>query len=142
MIRTKILAAGLVTVLSTIGLTACGGEQSVADACKVANATVKEAEGDITSSMSEAGSGDYSKVTESFKKLSSSLKDAEGKITNKEVKDALGNFRGSIDEFSGLFEGVKDGDTEALTQKADQLETVNTKLSESAKKISELCPAA
>lgn len=142
MLRTRILAAGLVTIVSTLGLAACGGEQSVADACKVANASVKEAEADITSSMTEAGGGDYSKITESFGKLSSSLKDAEGKITNTEVKQALGDFRSSIDEFSGLFEGIKDGDVTALAEKTDELEAVNTKLSDSAKKITELCPAS
>lgn len=142
MLRTKFLAVGLAAAFSVVGLTACGGEQSTTEACQVAQTTVAAAEAEITEAMSGATSGDYAKVAEGFKTLSGSLKEAAGKISNEEVKGALADFQTGIDEFAGLFDGIKDGDMTALAEKAGELESASTKITEAATKLGEVCPAS
>lgn len=140
MLRTKIAAAGFAAALA-IGLTACGGEQSVADACKVANESVAKAQSDITTAMSEAGSGDFSKVTAGIKKVADAIGEAEGKVTNKEVKASLGEMKGSFTKFNALFDGVKDGDLAALADKSTEMQNISKEMTDSANKFTTLCAA-
>ncbi|NHB83918.1 hypothetical protein G7085_02460 [Tessaracoccus sp. HDW20] len=130
-----------VAALAALSLSACGGEQSVTEACTIASTTVKAAESEITEAMSGATTGEFSKVVQGFETLGTTLSEAEGKITNAEVKAALGDFRTSIQDFSKLFEGATDGDLTALADKTEELQTISTKMGDSATKLGELCPA-
>lgn len=134
-------ASAAIAITAILGLSACGGEQSVAEACKVASTTMLAAESEITDSMAGVSTGDFAGVVEGFKALSSTLNEADSKITNAEVKGALGDFNTSIQEFSKLFEGVTDGDVTALAEKATEMEAISVKMTESSTKLSELCPA-
>lgn len=135
-------ASAAIAITAILGLSACGGEQSVAEACKVASATMTAAESKISESMAGASTGDFSGVVEGFNTLAATLDEADSKITNTEVKSALGDFKTSIQDFSKLFAGATDGDVTALAEKADEMEAVSTKMSESATKLTELCPTA
>lgn len=139
MLRSKLAAASLTAALALTGLTACGGEQSVADACKVANTTVSKANDDVSSAMSEATTGDYSKLTANIKTITDAIREAEGKVTNTEVKTALSDMAASFTEFNAIFDGVKDGDVAALSDKSDQLTAVSEKITKSSTRITELC---
>ena len=139
MLRPKFVAAGLSAVLVIAGLTACGGEQSTADACKIVESTVASSESELTSASAGIAQGKYSTLTEAIGSLTSTLSEAEGKVTNKEVKDAVGAYRTDLESFAGLFEGVKDGDLTALASKSGEVQTLSTKLTESSKAVMNIC---
>ena len=135
--RMKQTAAAAITALALLGLSACGGEQSVEEACKIAQSTVESAETDIQSSMSDPTN--LEGVTEGLKKASDAVGDAEDKVTNKEVKTALDEFGNALDSFTDLFDGVKDP-TE-LADKTDEMNKVSADISASSEKLSSLCKA-
>lgn len=90
----------------TVTLAACsGGGQSVADACKTAEAAMSEVNENTNSMVQEALSGeaDYAEL---FAPVQEALSNAESEITNEEVKSALGSvgteFDALVEDLSGL----------------------------------------
>ncbi len=81
-------------------LAACSGGQSVADACKIADTTVSEANSEMQSLMSDAMSGNGDLAT-MFEPVNKALDDAQAKVTNPEVSEALASV---ADEFAGMSE--------------------------------------
>lgn len=94
-----VAAAGL-----ALALASCSGGQSVADACKIADSTVSEANTEMQGIVSDAlaGEGDISTL---FEPINKALADAQSKVSNAEVSDALKTVS---EEFTAL--GTELGD--------------------------------
>lgn len=141
-----------------LSLAACSGGQSVAEACKIAEDTVTEAQGQMEGIMTDvmAGEGDMGDM---FKTLDDALSSAEKKVSNTEVSDAL---KAVSDDFVKVGDVLGDfkmpstddldySDPEAmekLTEMQGELEAISgkmeeasTSLTDSSKKLEELCVA-
>lgn len=139
-----------------LSLAACSGGQSVAEACKIANETVAEANTNLESTVTEVMGGNAD-MNELFAPIKQSLKDAESKISNSEVSDALKGISGdftSVSELLGDFKlpDLTDLDVtnpedvkkfEDLQKQSESmlgdLESVSNSLQESGTKLQELC---
>lgn len=138
--RASVPALALFAAVGVVALTGCsGGDQSVADACTIAQTTMAEAQTEISGSLAGAGAGDYSTMTEAMKKLGAKFAEAEGKVSNAEVKGALKEFQTGIDEFTKVYSGATDGDVSALEGKMNELQAASGKLEQASTKIQELC---
>ncbi|KZE90886.1 hypothetical protein [Microbacterium sp. TNHR37B] len=136
---TSSLSLLLVGGLAVAALTGCSGQQSVADACKIAESTVSEVQTDVASVSADASAGEFSKVSGLFDTLKGKLDEASGKITNEEVKTAVNDLSASVDKFATLFDGLEDGDMEGLSGKLDQFEPAATAIQDSSTKLGTLC---
>ena len=130
-------AAALAAVVLSFGLTACGGGQSVSEACGVAEDEVKSAMGDL----SAIDPTDSDKASETISTMTDALKSTEGKLDNQEVKDAVGDMRVQFEKLEGAFAQIKDAgqDTEKLTQISEELSTVSEDIQAAGDKLDELC---
>lgn len=133
-----ILAAGL-SLAALTGCAAGGGEQSVEEACSIAESSVEGLQSDLGTIQSDATSGNYSAVAEQFETLHDGLRDAEGDVTNEEVKSALSDAADSVDTIASVFGGVEDGDVEGLSARADEFQAAGEDLQASGQRLSELC---
>lgn len=155
--KTTTRIAGVLGAASlALSLAACSGGQSVAEACQIAEDTVTEAQGQMEGIMTDvmAGEGD---MKELFASVNDALKAAEKKVTNDEVADALGAVSTDfmkIGDVLGDFKmpSVDDldyTDPEAMEQitemQADleaisgELDEASSSLTESSKKLEDLC---
>lgn len=137
-------------------LAACSGGQSVAEACKVAEKTVSEAQADMETAVTEAMSGEGN-FSDLFTGVNDALVKAEKEVQNAEVSDAL---KGISTDFSKVGEVFKDfkmpsmddidyTDPEAMAEleamsaeleaKSGELEELSASLEKSSTKLQDLC---
>ncbi|MHA3685204.1 hypothetical protein ACXR2T_14220 [Leucobacter sp. HY1910] len=137
-------------------LSACSGGQSVAEACKIAEETVSEAQSDMQSAMTEAmtGEGDFGEL---FSGVNDALVKAEKQVNNAEVSQALKDITADFGEVRDVFKDFKMpdmtdfdySDPEAMADfeeisaeleaKSGELEAISSKLEKSSAKLQELC---
>lgn len=139
-------------------LTACSGGQSVAEACKIAEDTVSQANTEMETLMADAMGGD-SNMSELFAPIQQAFSDAEKNVSNADVSKALKDVNS---EFSSMIDVLGDfkipdmsnidySDPEAMAEIEDmqaELEAASAELEESAanmqaagKRLEELCNA-
>lgn len=130
-------AAALAAAVLTLGLSACGGGQSVEDACKVAEKEVKDAMGDL----SGIDPTDSDKATDTIASMGDALKKTQDDLENKEVKDAIGELSAEFDKLEGAFADLKAAgqDTEKLQEVSQQMSTLSTDIQAKGEKLDELC---
>ncbi|GAA2084521.1 hypothetical protein IDH50_06265 [Aeromicrobium tamlense] len=130
-------AAALAAAVLTLGLSACGGGQSVEDACKVAEKEVKDAMGDL----SGIDPTDSDKATDTIASMADALKKTQKDLENKEVKDAIGDLSAEFDKLEGAFADLKAAgqDTEKLQEVSQEMSTLSTDIQAKGEKLDELC---
>ncbi|MBC9226869.1 hypothetical protein GL325_11065 [Aeromicrobium sp. 636] len=131
-------AAALAAVALSFGLTACGGgEQSVADACKVAEKEVKDAMGDLNG----INPSDTDEATKSISSMGDALDKTEKKLENEKVKTAVGDLSAEFDKLETAFADLKaaDKDTAKLTEVSERMSTISTDIQKKGEKLDELC---
>lgn len=138
----SITRAGAVLAVASLalGLTACSGEQSVTDACKVTQSTMTE----VQSSLTAMGTGD----TDALKDVQKALEDAQGKVTNPDVSEKL---KALTDEFNAFADEAGQLDLSDPTSidptdqdTMDLVESLNervTKLQKAGTEFDSLCNA-
>ena len=126
-------AAALAAVTLSFGLAACGGSQSVDEACKVAETEVKEAMGDMTS----IDPSDTDKATETISSMRKALEDTEKKIENDDVSDLSAQFS----KLETSFADMKDAgdDPEKLTAVSQEMSKISEDVQAAGEKLDELC---
>lgn len=130
--RARFLSAVGAIALVPAALVACsGGGQSVEEACTVANDTITEAMGDLTSVTSdpEAAMGVLDDAM-------AAMKEAGDKIENEEVKATYDTFNGAFDDFQ---EVMSSGADDPANLDVDALTEISTTLQDSVTEIQELC---
>ncbi|MFT4136978.1 hypothetical protein [Microbacterium sp.] len=147
--RKPLTALLLVSGLGAASLTGCAASaaettpsataQSTADACEVAQTALPELQDEISATLAEASSGDYSTVVESITALERKLGETADKITDADVKSALDDFGVAVGEFAGVFDGVADGDLTVLTGKAAEMQQATEGMQSAGKKLASLC---
>ena len=156
---------GVVAAIAlTATMTACSGGQSVADACKIANAEMTTAtssmSSDLNSAMQNATSGEKVDFAALFAPVTEGLDAASAKITNDTVKKPLDAFSTEYKSFVKAFEGFEIPDMKTidpadpsaidkLTQAQEKLKEISTKaqdastkLTDQAKKLQDVCNKA
>lgn len=130
-------AAALAAATLSFGLAACGGSQSVDEACKVAETEVKEAMGDMTS----IDPSDTDKATETISSMSKALEDTEKKIENDDVKNAVGDLSAQFSKLETSFADMKDAgdDPEKLTAVSQEMSKISEDVQAAGEKLDELC---
>ncbi len=130
-------AAALAAVALSFGLTACGGGQSVDDACKVAEKEVKAAMGDLSSlnpTDTEAATSTITSMTEALEKTEKSL-------DNTEVKKAIGDLAAEFTKLQTAFDDLKAAgtDTDKLQEVSTQMQTLSTDIQAKGEALDKLC---
>ncbi|WP_417555265.1 hypothetical protein [Microbacterium sp.] len=128
------MAVAITTIALAVGLSACSGGQSVADACKVINTEGQKIISDSNSAMGDVAS-DPSAAAKTLKSISGQMKDLGKKVTNADVKKAWDGLVTSYDGFSELIDTVA-GDPSILTDQ-DKAADFSTKVQDSAKTLTE-----
>lgn len=101
---TRRIGAVVAALALASSLAACSGGQSVADACKIADTTVSEANTEMQTLMSDAMSGEGDLAT-MFEPINKALDEAQSKVTNPDVSKALSSV---ADEFKGMSDELGD----------------------------------
>lgn len=135
--KTRKTAAALAALTLTFGLAACGGGQSVDEACKVAESEVKDAMGD----MSSIDATDTDKATDTVKSMGEALKDTEDKLDNEKVKKAVGDLSKEFDQLETVFADVKDAgsDPQKLSAVSQKMGEISKDVQAKGKKLDDLC---
>ncbi|MBK0418489.1 hypothetical protein JD276_05505 [Leucobacter sp. CSA1] len=154
----------LATVTLALGMTACSGGQSVAEACKIAddamNDVTSEAQANANELMQsmteEGGEVDFAAA---FEPVTAGLEKAQEEVTNEEVSAALDKFATEYQGFVEIISGFEIPDMsnidysdpnamaeiEAFQAEAQQLSTDMqeraTSMTEAGKEMQELCNA-
>lgn len=143
---TALVLAASLGVASLTGCTPAASEstptaspQSAADACKVAQESMKEFQEDMTTTLSEVTSGDFSTVVETMTSLQDKIGETADAISNTEVKSALNDFGAAIGKFTTVFDGVTDGDLTALTTKTAEMQEAGAAMQAAGEKLSKVC---
>lgn len=154
------IAGALGAATLTLTLASCAGGQSVADACKIANAEISKAsssmQSDLSSAMQGMTSGETPDFNALFEPILEGLDSAEKKVTNEKVKEPLSTFTTQYRDFAKSLEGfevpdmsnIDPTDTDALTKASEDMQALSTqisddssKLMESGQKLQEVCNA-
>lgn len=130
-------AAAFAAVALTFGLSACGGGQSVDDACKVAEKEVKSAMGDL----SGIDPSDTDKATETISSMGDALQKTQKKLENAEVKDAVGDLSGSFGKLETAFADLKSAgkDVDKLTKVSENMSAISGDIQKQGEKLDKLC---
>ena len=122
--------------LST-GLSGCGGGQSVAEACKVAEKEVKEA----TAALGTIDPTDQEAAGANIDAMAKALEDTQAKIDNKEVSDAIGGLADEFKKLEPILAEVQDAgtDVEKLQAASTEMSTLSKSIQEKGDKIDQLC---
>lgn len=145
----------------TATMTACSGGQSVADACKIANAEMTKAtssvSSDLNAAVQQATQGEKVDFAGIFAPVQKGLDEAGKKVTNETVKAPLTAFASEFEGFIKVYEGLEIPDLknidatdpasmDKVKQAQDKIQEVSTKaqaasakLTEQGKKLQEVC---
>jgi hypothetical protein len=131
------LTAALAALTLSFGLAACGGGQSVDEACKVAESEVKDAMGDL----STIDPTDKDKATDTIASMSDALEKTEKKLENDKVKNAVGDLSVEFGKLESTFAELQDAgtDTEKLTAVSEKMSTLSTDIQDKGKTLDKLC---
>lgn len=130
-------AAALAALTLSFGLTACGGGQSVDEACKVAESEVKDAMGD----MSSIDVTDKDKATDTISSMTEALKKTQDKLENDEVKKAVGDLAQEFDQLESVFADLESAgsDPEKLNAVSEKMSSISDNVQKRGEKLDELC---
>ncbi|MET1132783.1 MAG: hypothetical protein ABWX60_05115 [Aeromicrobium sp.] len=130
-------ATALAAVVLSFGLTACGGGQSVEDACKVAETEVKDAMGDL----SGIDPSDNDQAAETISSMGDALEKTQKKLDNQEVKDTIGELAAEFEKLKDAFADLKAaGEDSAKLQKvSEKMSTLSSDIQNKGEKLDELC---
>ncbi len=134
-IRTATIAIAAIA-LST-GLSGCGGGQSVAEACKVAEKEVKAA----TADLGTVDPTDQTAAAENLDSMAKALEDTQAKIDNQEVKDALGDLAAEFKKLKPILLKVQSAgtDPEKLQAVSGEMSKISKSIQEKGETIDQLC---
>ncbi|MEH3032488.1 MAG: hypothetical protein PGN07_00230 [Aeromicrobium erythreum] len=135
-IRTSATLA-LAAVTMSLGLSACGGGQSVEDACKIANKRATEA----TQNLSSISPTDPEGSASSIDKINDTLKDTVKDLENEKVKKELSELSDQFSKLTDLLGQLKDAgtDTTKLQQVSGELQSLSTDITQQAQDLNKLC---
>ena len=130
-------AAALAALTLSFGLAACGGGQSVDEACKVAESEVKDAMGD----MSSIDVTDKDKATDTISSMTEALKKTQDKLENDEVKKAVGDLAKEFDQLESVFADLESAgsDPEKLNAVSEKMSSISDNVQKRGEKLDELC---
>lgn len=114
-------------------------DQSVADACTTATASVSGLQSELTDISTDVQAGNFSVVAEKLNTLTTTLQTTAGDISNSEVKGALTTLAEKVGDFAGIFAGATDGDLAGFADKVDELQTVSQEVATAGQAMSDLC---
>ncbi|HPU13415.1 MAG TPA: hypothetical protein PLQ19_06455 [Aeromicrobium sp.] len=134
-IRTAVIAIAAIAL--SAGLSGCGGGESVADACKIAEKEVKDA----TADLGTIDPTDPAAATANLDAMAKVLKDTQAKIDNKEVSDAIGALASEFEKLKPVLADVQDAgtDVEKLQAASAEMSELSTSIQEKGEKIDQLC---
>ncbi|MEV7692990.1 hypothetical protein AB0N73_06625 [Microbacterium sp. NPDC089189] len=128
------------------GSNAGGGDsnQSVADACAIAEDKLTAAQSELNESMSAATSGDYSAASDVISSFSASFDEALDEISNPEVEAALSGVAADYEKIGAALEQLSDIGTDPekvdeMTALSNEMTEVSSSLQTSATELAELC---
>ncbi len=128
-----------VAVLLGLTLSACGGDQSVEEACEIANADAREA----TESLSSISPTEPEESAAALDELESTLSETADGLDNEEVKTEVQTLADQFGELSSSLGEVAEAgdDPEALQEVSGRLSELGGEIMEQANTLNELCPA-
>lgn len=140
--RKKLSALAVLATASVFALTGCSaGEQSVADACKIANDSMSSLAGELNSGLTNMAT-DPSGAADLFTKMETKLKEAEGKITNSEVKGLLTTVLKDFSDVNVVMQKMKDGGIASLSQDdSTKMMEAGTNMQKSGAELTKVCGA-
>jgi hypothetical protein len=115
---------------------AAGGEQTVEEACAVANEMIMSVQGEVNEAMSN--STDQEAVIGALESVEARLGEAVDEITNAEVGAALGEFHAQFSEFTTVLTEVQ-ANQEATPEQQEAVQQGAVDLQESVVRMQELC---
>lgn len=131
------VAAGLLLLAGCTGGTTA--DQSVSDACRVANETMSSVQSDLTASMTGLATGDISGALEVIDTLQVKLDEAQSKVGNADVESALAELNAKIAEFDEILGTAGDGGVAALADNEEALSSVAADIQAAGQRMSDLC---
>lgn len=134
---TRTTAATLASIALLLPLAACGGGQSVSEACDIAQTEVRDATGDLSS----IDPTNTAAATKTLSTMSDTLDKLEDKLTNAEVKKAVGDLAEDFDQLEDAFEDLQEAgtDTTKLQAVSTQLTDLSSSIQKKGAKLDELC---
>jgi len=119
------------TTTSTSGSTASQGaapaeeapDQTVADACATATASVSSLQTELIEIQTDLSAGRFSVVAEKLATLTTTIQTTAAEIANADVKGALTALGEKVADFAGIFAGATDGDVAGFAGKVPELQT-------------------
>lgn len=135
------MAVAITTIALAVGLSACSGGQSTADACKIINTEARQIATDANGAMSSIGS-DPTAAVNALKKASADLKKVGDKVTNAEVKTAWNGFTKAYDNIATVVDdaasAIKDDPSKA-SGVMSKLTDASTKIQDAGKALDKVC---
>lgn len=128
-----------VAVLLGLTLSACGGDQSVEEACEIANADAREA----TESLSSISPTEPEESAAALDELQATLSETADDLENEEVKTEVQTLADQFAELSSSLTDVAEAgdDPAALQEVSGRLSELGSEIMEQATTLNELCPA-
>lgn len=116
---------------------AAASNQSVSEACAIANEKLSAAQKDMNAAMS----GSDSENTDVFGSISDGLDEALAEITNAEVKEPLSSIASDYKELVASLDEMKAAgtDTAKLTEISDKMTATNDSLQATSTELLDLC---
>lgn len=135
-----------------MSLAACGGSQSVADACKIVETEMETVSAEMQTALTGAMSGGDADIAGAFDPIVAGLDKVLKDVSNTEVKAATEGMRDVVADFAKSMGdmGVDFSDPEALADPAtmekleaftEKMETQGAELQAAGEKLDKLCPA-
>lgn len=136
-------AAFAAAVTLSLGLSACGGSQSVAEGCEVARKTVEDASAEFAGLDPNADADANEKAID---KITSSISKAEADVDNADVKDALGDLNAQFDQVDEMLalasEATAGDDEKAKAEAKAKVTAFQEDLITASDRFTELCPSS
>ena len=133
-----------------LSLAACGGGQSVADACKIVETEMESVSAEMQTALTESMSGGDADIAGAFDPIVGGLDKVLKDVSNAEVKEATEGMRNVVADFAKSMGdmGVDFSDPEALADPATmekleefsaKMETQSADLEAAGEKLDKLC---
>ena len=133
----KPAAVAASAVVMSLGLTACGGGQSVEDACKIANEEATKATQDLSSVSPTDPAGSADTISD----LQGTLQSTADDLENEEVKTEVSKLADQFGELSSALGDLDAAgeDPDAMQEAAGQLTDLSGEIMDQARTLNELC---
>ncbi|MFB8385861.1 hypothetical protein ACFC3F_01850 [Microbacterium sp. NPDC055910] len=133
------MALGLVAVAGCSGVPGGPDDQSVADACSQASASVSAAQSDLSDITTDVTEGNFSVVAEQLGALHTNLAETAESLGNADVRRTLNALANKVGDFARIFDGAPDGDLTAIADRVTELQSVSRDVAAAGQAMSDLC---